>query len=879
MATTLPKLAVASTFTCELIGRWASFWLERSGLMADVAFASFGQLERELRSPLAFRGACCCLGLLRMADWHRGEGFDEKKFGAALETFVHSIDAALSQLPRFCLILCPSRPSPHAAHFDAATAHLLAMAASEPRLTVVDAGELAASYGATDVHDAVADDLGHVPYTEPMWCALGAIAARGALPCLAPPLKVIVVDCDYTLWHDAVGEVGAHAVRLAPRHRALQARLLQMEARGVLLALCSRNEEADVWAVLERGRPAEKGEQGEKAVSGGKADPPQPLEPSEAAEALEASGRMLLRRSHVSAWRIAPSLRKGQAVAEICAELRCGAESAFFIDDNPTEVAAVQSALPSVACWCMPQTDEEARAQLPHVWRLDPSACSGASSAEAASVRVQSLEAETHRSALLAASGGSLAAYHAQLGVTIQISAAFGRAGANGAAASGRESGDQDTSRGPDTAAAAVASAPLDASRGTEGNGTEERARELHSRTNQFNAWKRPLPPPAALWSRECISLVAHATDRYSAYGAIGAAIAVVSARHGATFAVPARVAGGPSAALGAYEGSSATVGGAPGPSTTLLVLSFVMSCRVLGRGVEHAMLRWLGERALAAACATTAVGVVRSGRNAPLRRFLSITQAALGGGWVVEGGGEGGGGGGGGGGSEGGEDGGEGGGGGGGEKNHAAAEAGTFGAWTSAEPQQWFLFSSSDLCGLAFDPEAAAAAEAAAMAAEAAEEEAAKVAAAAKEAAAKEGVAQEAVAKGAAALASAPPVAPMPPAPPPGRSSAALEAEAAEAAVRSQFEAIAAALTSIPTELRTVEQAMIARGGAHAPLPFLARHGATAAEATELLRGVWAQVLGRILLAAACYCLLLTVGPHPTQPPSASFTADPRPT
>ena len=47
------------------------------------------------------------------------------------------------------------------------------------------------------------------------------------------------------------------------------------------------------------------------------------------------------------------------------------------------------------------------------------------------------------------------------------------------------------------------------------------------------------------------------------------------------------------------------------------------MSCRVLKRGVEHALLRELGEVALAAGCARVSVGVAEAPRNRPIRLFL----------------------------------------------------------------------------------------------------------------------------------------------------------------------------------------------------------------------------------------------------------------
>ena len=41
--------------------------------------------------------------------------------------------------------------------------------------------------------------------------------------------------------------------------------------------------------------------------------------------------------------------------AELAAALRLGEESFLFIDDNPTECAAVRAALPHVPAWCFPQ--------------------------------------------------------------------------------------------------------------------------------------------------------------------------------------------------------------------------------------------------------------------------------------------------------------------------------------------------------------------------------------------------------------------------------------------------------------------------------------------------------------------------------------------
>ena len=308
----------------------AQFWLEKLGVRAEIRFAPYGTLQHELVKPTAaVRRADAFVALLCLSDWQRGGTFDAAKFDDDLALFVSSLRGAVEQLPFVALVLCPARPSAQQTKFSAATMTLRAL--ELPRLRVLDARELAGAYAVCEMHDVVADELGHVPYTDEMWCALGAICSRGVLPALAPPLKVVVVDCDYTLWHGAVGELGAAGVSVEPRHAQLQARLIDLRERGVLIALCSRNEEADVWAAFER-----------------------------------ASG-MLLSREHVSAFRIAPALAKGAAVRALCVELRCAAEHVLFVDDNPAEVAAVRAALPAAACWVFPQTHAEAKTQLPHV--------------------------------------------------------------------------------------------------------------------------------------------------------------------------------------------------------------------------------------------------------------------------------------------------------------------------------------------------------------------------------------------------------------------------------------------------------------------------------------------------------------------------------
>jgi FkbH-like protein len=145
---------------------------------------------------------------------------------------------------------------------------------------------------------------------------------RFLVPLSGKIAKALVVDLDNTLWGGIVGEDGFAGIKLGSEYpgaayQALQRVMLELVRRGILLAICSKNN------------------------------------PEDAMEVLEKHPGMLLRPKHFASVRISWS-DKVQGLQEIAAELNIGIDSLAFLDDNPVEREQVRASLPAVTVIDLP---------------------------------------------------------------------------------------------------------------------------------------------------------------------------------------------------------------------------------------------------------------------------------------------------------------------------------------------------------------------------------------------------------------------------------------------------------------------------------------------------------------------------------------------
>ena len=195
--------------------------------------------------------------------------------------------------------------------------------------------------------------------------------------------KCVVVDLDNTLWGGVVGEVGAEGIHLGPTAPGiefveLQEALLNLTKRGILLAICSKNNPDDVLPVLREHK------------------------------------HMVLREERFSAMRV-NWRNKAENLAEIAVELNIGLDALVFLDDNPAERELVRQLLPEVLTVEMPKDASQYRATLEDLTDFEMLAVTREDE-----LRVSQYQANRRRQAL-EHSSGSLDEYLRSLEIRAEI--------------------------------------------------------------------------------------------------------------------------------------------------------------------------------------------------------------------------------------------------------------------------------------------------------------------------------------------------------------------------------------------------------------------------------------------------------------------------
>ena len=505
-------LAIAATFTAEGLEAPLAFMLDAAGLHGRIAFAPYHQLFQELLAPGSVLSRNASAGgvgvvLLRLEDFVR-----DAEAGADLSAVVaRAADELLAAFRQFTqrasqpLLVFVMRASPStaptlAADIDRHSADLAHALEALPN-TAVFGNQVVDDLCPTTRHDPVADKLAHIPFTDDWFSALAIVVARQVHMRKVATHKVLVLDCDNTIWRGVVGEDGVAGIGLDPGFLAVQDFAIESESKGVLVCLASKNAEADVLRVFDE-RPD-----------------------------------MRLARRHVVAHRINWELKSANLRA-LARELNLGLDSFVFLDDNPVECGLMQEMLPEVVTLQL-RSPESAAGLLANLWTFDKASVTQEDQRRTEMYR-QNAEREQ-----LESSTTDIGAFLASLQLQIDIA----------------PPAEEDWPR----------------------------VSQLTQRTNQFNfsTRRRGEAEMRSLGDGTTV-LAVRVSDRFGDYGLVGVVIATEAA-------------------------------------DALEVDTLLLSCRVLGRGVEYEMVAHLGRLALARGKAIVRLPLVRTPKNEPALAFADV--------------------------------------------------------------------------------------------------------------------------------------------------------------------------------------------------------------------------------------------------------------
>ena len=352
------KIAYLANFTLDLLPRHVDVCFAREGLRPEHYLGGFEQYVQEVLGEdtglLRFQPDVVFLALslrrLRPGPWAAFAGLspaDRRELRDEVVSHIQTwADAALQRLPSTLLIAnfpVPPQPAFGVADLNAEYGEtefhldlnldLLRCFKGHPRVQVFDLDRLASRYGKDRLLDHKMYYLAKMEWSPGFLSCVAGELIRHTRAAQGRARKCLVLDLDNTLWGGVVGEDGPMGVRIGPGDPEGEAfldlhhRLKALQAQGVLLAICSKNNPGDVQELFDT-----------------RSDLPLKLADFAATEI---------------SWE-----PKHEGLKRIAAALNIGTDSLVFVDDNPAEVSLVNQMLPEVRTVLLPPDPAELVATL-----------------------------------------------------------------------------------------------------------------------------------------------------------------------------------------------------------------------------------------------------------------------------------------------------------------------------------------------------------------------------------------------------------------------------------------------------------------------------------------------------------------------------------
>lgn len=207
--------------------------------------------------------------------------------------------------------------------FEGANILLAEKLEKNSRIFLVDLDAVAGAFGKTRITNWNTWYRGSIPFSDEFTPILADEYVRYIQAMKGRTKKCIVVDLDNTLWGGIIGEDGIEGIKLGNTSPGIeyvefQRSLLSLYNRGIILAVCSKNNPDDALRVF-REHPSQ-----------------------------------VLKEDHFAAMRINWQ-NKAANIEELAKEINIGLDSMVFLDDNPVERAQVSQVHPEILVVDMPK--------------------------------------------------------------------------------------------------------------------------------------------------------------------------------------------------------------------------------------------------------------------------------------------------------------------------------------------------------------------------------------------------------------------------------------------------------------------------------------------------------------------------------------------
>jgi FkbH-like protein len=330
------KLGVISNSTFSLVAPAIEATGLRYGLNIEVVEAPFGQVTQEALDPESALARAGIDFALIALDVHGvplpatpGDTAEAERTVATAAAMLGVIRGGLKRNTNATLLwqTIPRLPETLFGSFDfrLAGTHRWLIEHFNRRLSdtlgaeelLVDIAGLAETIGLDTWHDPVQRHIGKLPFAQ----NLGPIYAEHVVRVLAAmrgkSRKALVLDLDNTLWGGIIGDDGVDGIRLGQgdavgeAHLTVQQAALDLHARGIVLAVSSKNEDAAARSPFRE------------------------------------HADMLLKEEHVAVFQ-ANWIDKASNLATIADALTIGRDALAFLDDNPAERMQVRGIHPEI---------------------------------------------------------------------------------------------------------------------------------------------------------------------------------------------------------------------------------------------------------------------------------------------------------------------------------------------------------------------------------------------------------------------------------------------------------------------------------------------------------------------------------------------------